>query len=225
MKTRVALALNNLQSSDPWYSYLGDHCNEAANAVILLAISKDRKNVNLFPELRNIRWTDITVNNQGYLAKPSNLLVLDSVNCTRSSSAYDASRSTEYPLIEEPDQTRFGLLSKATTTVGYPTIYHDAASSILLWPTPTTAYLSRVLVRGIKKETALSGDSDTFAMNELWHPVVIDYATYLTANRMGWAEEAERFLTSAEKRVTQTIDLLSLGKRRNTNRVEIAGSL
>jgi hypothetical protein len=211
-----------MQSSDPWYTHIGSHISEAANAVILLAIAKDRRNVNLFPELRNIRWTDITVNNQGYLTKPSNLLVLDSVTCTRSSSAYDASTQTEYPVVEVNDQAAFGLLSKTAT--GYPTMFNDAASSLLLWPTPTTAYLTRVVVRGIKKETALTADADTFDMNEIFHPVVMDYATYLTAERAGW-DTAEKFREAAERRLTQTIDLLGLSKRRNSNRIEIAGSL
>src|SRR5688572_14607457 len=192
METRVLLACNNMQSSDPWADYIRDHINEAANAVILLAISRDRRNVNLFPELRQRRWYDVTVNAQGYLDRPSSLLVLDSVSQTRTTTAYDPSRHTEYPVIEETDQARFALLDKSSTTTGYPQIFHDAATQILLWPTPTTAYLTQVVVRGMRKETALTLDAETFQMNELFHPVIIDYATYLTMQRMG-LDEAEKF--------------------------------
>jgi hypothetical protein len=223
MKTRVALACNNLQSSDPWNTYIGDHVNEAANAVLLLAIARDRRNVNLFPELRKRRWYDVTVNAQGYLDRPSSLLVLDSVSYTKTTTTYDPSRHTEYPVIEEPDQARFGLLDKTTSTVGYPQIFHDAATQILLWPTPTTAYLTQVVVRGMRKETALTLDAQTFNMNEMFHPVIIDYATYLTMQRMG-LDEAEKFLTAAEKRLTQTINLLGLSNRLDRSRITVAGT-
>lgn len=213
-----------MQTGDPFHTYLGNFVNEAANAIVLLAVSKDKRNINSFPELRRRRWSDITVNNQGYLTKPSNALVIDSVSVTKSSDAYDPSRSTEYPVIEENDQTRFALYDKSTTTVGYPTVWSEAAGQILLWPTPTTAYLTRVVVRGIRKEDALVNDADTFVMNEVFHPVIIDYATYLTMQRMG-LDEAEKFLTSAEKRLTQNANILGLEKRRNRNVVEVAGSL
>jgi hypothetical protein len=212
-----------MQSSDPFYTYLGDFTNEAANAVLLLAISRDRRNVNLFPELRQRRYYDVTVNAQGYLDRPSSLLILDTVSYTKTTTAYDPSRHTEYPVIEEPDQARFALLNKSATTVGYPQIFHDAATQILLWPTPTTAYLTQVVVRGMRKETALTTDGQTFQMNELFHPVIIDYATYLTMQRMG-LDEAEKFLTAAEKRLTQTINLLALSNRRERSRIIVAGT-
>jgi hypothetical protein len=223
MQTRVKLACNNMQSSDPWATYVDEHINEAANAVLLLAISRDRRNVNLFPELRQRRYYDVTVNAQGYLERPSSLLILDTVSYTKTTTAYDPSRHTEYPVIEEPDQARFGLLDKTSTTVGYPQIFHDAATQILLWPTPTTAFLTQVVVRGMRKETALTTDGQTFQMNELFHPVIIDYATYLTMQRMG-LDEAEKFLTAAEKRLTQTINLLALSNRRERSRIEVAGT-
>ena len=222
MKTRVLLNCSNITSTDTQGAYVGDVVNEAANAVILMALGADRRNMNLFRNLRTRRYYDITVNAQGYLARPSTLLVLDSVTCTRSSTAYNASTQTEYPLFEEPNQQNFGLLSKSAT--GYPTIFHDAAESILLWPTPTTAYLTYVVVRGIRKEAALSANADTFAMEDIWHPVVIDMATSIMLKNMGQHDAAKEWLSSVEKRVTQTINLVGLSNRNNRIRIGIAGA-
>lgn len=225
MKTRVALNCGNMQTNDPHYSYVDENVNDSANAIVLMAISKDKRNVNCFPELQNRRWHDVTVNNQGYLDKPSTLLVLDSVSMTKTTTSYDPSRHTEYPVIEEPDQSVFGQFDKASTTTGYPTRWCEASNSILLWPTPTTAFLTRVVLRGIREESTLSSDSDTLTMNARWHPVVIEYATHLTWKQMGEHEEAEKWLVSTEKRMTQVIDLYGLSKRKNRTQIMIAGSL
>lgn len=225
MRTRVALNAGNLQSNDPHYAYVDENVNDAANQIVLMAISKDKANVNCFPELQRRRWHDVTVNNQGYLNKPTNLLVLDSVSMTKTTTSYDPSRHTEYPIIEEPDQSVFGTFSKASTTVGYPTRWCEASESILLWPTPTTAYLTRVVVRGIREEATLSADGDTLVMNPRWHPVVIEYATHLTWKQMGEHEEADKWLLATEKRMTQVIDLYGLAKRKNRLQINIAGSL
>jgi hypothetical protein len=224
LKARVALNCNNLPTSDPHYTYLGDVVNQAANDIILMAVSKDRRNINLFRNLRDRRYYDITVNNQGYLSRPSTLLVVDSVTCTRDTDSYDPSRSTEYPVTEEPDQATFALLDKSTSTTGWPTIWTEAAEQILLWPTPVTAYLTQVVVRGIRKEAALSNDNDTFTMEDIWHPIVLMYATHLMKLELG-DPDADNWLEKAEKRVTQTVDILGLQNRRNRMRVQIAGAL
>ena len=224
MKARVALNAGNLQTGDPHYGYVDDVVNEAANAVILMAVSKDKRNINSFQRLRNRRYADVTVDAQGYMTKPDDLLVVDSVTYTKSTSTYNPSRHTEYPITEEPDQARFALLDKTSTTVGYPQIWCEASTQILLWPTPTTAYLTQVVVRGIKKEAALSNDNDTFDMEDIWHPVVVQYATYLMLQNLGH-DDADKWLARAEKRMTQIVDLLGLSNRRDRFRTQIAGAL
>jgi len=223
MKTRVALNCGNLPSTHPVYTYLGDFVNDAANAVILFTVRADRKNVNLFPELKR-RWSDVTVNNQGYLDKPTNLLILDSVSITRSTTTYDPSRHTEYPVFEEVDQARFGQFNKATTTVGWPTRWCEAASQILLWPTPTTAYLTQTVVRGIKREVALTSADGVFTMSDIWHPIVIAYATHLAMLALERYDGAEAWLNTTEKRIAKTVDPLGLSKRRNRIKIEIASA-
>lgn len=226
MQTRVALACGNMPSNDPWYGYLDDHINEAANAVILLSIASNKRNVNLFPELRSRRWSDVTVDAQGYMLKPSTALVIESMTYTKSTTVYNASTDTEYKTREEPDQERFALMDKTAT--GYPSIWCEASNSILIWPTPSsspTNYLTQVVFRGLRKEAALSAAGDTYQMNEVFHPVVVDYATYLTMYRMGWHDEAEKILTACEKRLTQSIDILALQNKKNRTRVKIAGAL
>lgn len=223
MQTKLALQCNELQVNDPWYSYLGDAINEAGNGLILFSVSMSRQNMNLWPELRNRRWYDLTVNNQGYITKPDTMLVADALTCTRLTTAYDPSRHTEYPMREEPDQANFGLFSKDTTTVGWPTIWQDAVTQILVWPTPTTTYLTQVVMRGIRRESVLAGATDTFQMNAYWHPVVVDYATYLMKHRMGH-DDADKWLGGVKERIGSTVDPLGLASRKNRTRVRIAGA-
>jgi hypothetical protein len=222
MKTHVAANLNNLATSDPQYANLGSAINEAANAVLMTALARDRRNANNFPELRRRRWSDVTVNEQGYLDKPTNCLVIDSVKITKSTAAYNQSRSTEYPVTEEQDWDRFALLSKASTTVGYPTIWTESGTQILLHPTPTTAFLTRVVVRGMREEDTLTTDGQSYQMDSRWHPVIELKATHLMALRMG-LDGAKAWDDECDKRLTMTLNLLGLGNRLNRTIVEVAG--
>lgn len=225
MKARVALACGNMPTGDPWYTYVDEHVNEAANAVILLSLAQNKRNINLFPELKNRRWSDVTVNAQGYMLKPSTALVVDALTYTKVTTVYNASTDTEYPMTEMNDQWLFGLMDKTST--GWPSLWCEASNSLLIWPTPSsspTNYLTQIVIRGVRKESALSSATDTFQMNEVFHPVVVDYATYLTMLRMGWNDEADKMLSACEKRLTQTIDLLGLQNKRNRSRIKIAGA-
>jgi hypothetical protein len=221
MKTRVALNVGNMQSSDPWYSYLGDFINEASNRVVLTAVSKDRRAGNCFPSLKTGRWYDVTVNNQGYLTLPTTLLALDSVTCTRSTSAYNPSSSTEYPVIET-DTAKFSLFPKDAT--GWPAQWVRSGTQILIWPTPTTDYLSQIVVRGMRREADLSNNADVLTMDPMWHPTVIKCATALVMEARGWDDQAPIWWGAVDRDVTSTLNLLGLERLRDNSRVTIAGA-
>lgn len=231
MKARVALNCDNLQTTDPVYtnsSSLGDYINEAANRVILLAAidpttRKRRGNFSMFPELRDRRWVDVTVNDQGYLLMPTNCLVPDTLTCTRLTTSYDQSRTVEYPL-SEIDIDSFKFLDKSTSTVGWPTTWCRSATELLLHPTPTTAYLTKIVLRGIRAEQDLSGASDEFTMHYLWHPAVVDMATHLTMTALGWHDQAERWFASCERKIGETVSFLGSANRLNGFCLEIAGA-
>lgn len=222
MKLRVMRNLSNAQSSHPVISNdLQAFINEAANRVVLMAAAKDRRAANIFPELRNFGTSGITVNAQDTLAIPATILVLESVNITKSTSAYASGTQTEYPVYEMPDAQMFGQLNKTTT--GYPTQWIRSGANILLWPTPTTAYLTRVVFRGIRRESDLSQDADVLTMDYIWHPAVIDYASYLGANELGWDDDAQKWLNACEKKVTECLNLVGLERQKNNTSIEIGG--
>jgi hypothetical protein len=220
MKTRVALNCNNLQSSDPVYTYLGEFVNEAANRIILIAASSDKRAVNVFPELRDRSWSDITVASTQAYDLPTDLLVLDSVKITQLTTTYNPATQTEYPVVET-DVDTFATLSKSAT--GFPTMWCRAGSQIKFWPTPTTAYLTRVVLRGILKETAMSGSTDTLVMDSMWHPAVIDYATGLCMDALGW-DDAEKWFSRAKEKVTEIINPVGLERRKDRMQIRIAGA-
>ena len=223
MKLRVARNLTNLQSSHPIYSNdLQGFINEASNRVVLMAMAKDRRGFNLFPELRNVQFEDITVNNQDYLAIPANMLVLDSISITKNSAAYASASQTEYPVYEEPDVQLFNQMNKAQT--GYPTRWTRKGARVYFWPTPTTAYVTRVVFRGTRREADLSADGDTLTMDYIWHPAVVDYASYLGAQALGWKDDADRWLEACQRKVTETANLVGLERMKNESSIEIAGT-
>lgn len=186
-----------------------------------MAMAKDRRGANIFPELRNIAGSALTSNGVDTLAIPTTLLVLESCSITKSTSAYAAATQTETPIFEEPDAQLFGQFSKTQT--GYPTRWIRSGTNIRLWPTPVTGYLTYVVFRGIRKESDLSADGDTLVMSDLWHPAVIDYASYLGANELGWDEDAQKWLTACEKKVTECLNLVGLERQKNDSSIEIAG--
>ena len=209
MKTRTALRLGNMQSSDPFYSYLGDWVNTAGNRVILRALSRNpKRKESLLPELQSLWRTDATTNGVGYLAYPDDCLWLNDVYSFDSSSAADESRDQRNVVTEVGSQHVWELLDKTTSTVGYPRRWRRFSNRIQLHPVPTTAYLTKLLLVGFAKEADLSGNTDVFVMDERWHPAVVDYAVYLGADEMGWTEEAKAALEACDRKLEECISIL-----------------
>lgn len=227
MKTRVRKNLNNLPADHViWVEYGlgGDFVNEGANRLILHSVSMDRRAANCFPELQNRRWSDTTVANQNYLALPDNLLVLESATYTKLTTTYDPSAQTEYPMVEMPNPELFAFLVK--TAKGWPQLWRRAGKRFEYWPTTSsspTDYRTKVVLRGLRKEDALTSDSQTFEMSDLWHPTIVKCATAIAADQLGRTEVAKEWWGQVDRDVTATLNLLGLERINDNVRVEIAG--
>ena len=209
MKTRVGLRLGNMQSSDPFYTYLGDWVNDAANRVILRALSRNaRRKEAMFPELQKKWRSDATSAGVEYVDYPSNCLWMNQVYSFDSSSAADESRDKRYAMSEVANQDTWELLDKTTSTTGYPRRWRRYGNRVQIHPVPTASYLTKLLLLGFGEEADLSGSSDVFNMDYKWHPAVIDYAVYLGAKDMGWVEDAKEALEACDRQIAECITVL-----------------
>ena len=224
-KTRLALRLGNLQSGNPFYAYLDEWVNQATNEVILRSVQQTKRaSFNLFPELRT-PWTDITVVNTESLQVPNNLLVLHDVFSFDSSDVPDLDDDTRTELAECDSIRTFESLPRGTTYIDWPRIWVRDGNYVKVWPTPRATKLTYLLLRGIKKETDMSANADEPQMNALWHPAVLDYATYLGASERGWHDDAAKWLAACDKKITQTVDVLGLHNAAGDHAVRIRGGV
>lgn len=209
MKTRVALRLGNMQSSDPFYTYLGDWVNDAANRLILRSLSKNAKRKEqMFPELQAKWRSDATSAGVEYVAYPSDCLWITQVYSFDEDTASDESRDKRYAMAEIYSQDQWELLDKSTSTTGFPRRWRRFSNRIQIHPVPTAAYLTKLLVLGFAEESDLSGSSDTFTIDSKWHPAIIDYAVYIGAKDMGWMDDAKEALEACDRQIEECITIL-----------------
>jgi hypothetical protein len=191
-------------TSDPLFeAFLDDWVNEAGNGIILRALDKSQYKYGLFVELEDEWIIDSTTNGVVYISMPSDCLVLTGLY-----SFDDASGSTvaqDRKVITRTTNRKYQTMAK--TQVGWPRVYVRYGNQIRLHPTPSTAYLTQTLATGLARENVLSGNTDTFIMDPVWHPVVVDYATYLGANFLGWVEEAGIALSACDQKLISAISV------------------
>lgn len=224
MQATVAMNCDNLATSDPVYTdsdSLKRYINEAANRVLLMAVQDGksrRTNFSAFPELQN-RVFDAgnTSNSTQSLAVPATCLVPETLTMTKSTAAYSEGSQTEYTIAECPNYDTFAKLPKTAT--GYPQLWIRSGNNFLFWPTPTTAYLTRVLVRGVRRESDLSAGSDTLLMDYLFHPAVVAEATAITCDALGWEEKSVYWHEKAKQKVGEAISLVGAANRKNVSRL------
>jgi len=209
MKTLVALRLGNMQSSDPFYAYLGPWVNAAANRVILRSLSRNaRRKESLFPELQSKWRTDATTSGVEYVTLGSDVLWVNDVFSFDSSSAADENRDKRYVMAEVHSQQQWELLDHSTSTTGYPRRWRRFSNRLQVHPVPSASYLSKLLVLGFARETDLSGSSDTFTIDQMWHPAIVDMAVYLGAKDMGWTEDANEALMACDHAIEECVTIL-----------------
>lgn len=224
LKTRTYLALGNMPTQHPHYTYVPTYINEAKDDIQALIFDDPglRKHAfDLMPRLKNWRWYDTTVNNQIYLSLPANLLWLDHVTVTRLTTAFAPASQLEYPLVEENDPAIFGQRSKTAT--GWPTTFVRAGSRIELNPTPTTAYLTQVILHGARAEDDLSDAADKLKMPARLHKYVIGLAKAITMEHAGM-DGAQDERARVEGRIKRSLGITGQERRRNKIVLRIAGT-
>jgi hypothetical protein len=221
LKTRVALNLGNLQSSDPFYTYIGSWVNSAQRAVVTRTLSKARRSFNIFRELVD-KWTAVTAVNELRVDVPADLLVIEKVYSFDSSSAPDLDDDTVKPMAEIPLH-KFDILSRDTSISGYPRLWSRDGDFINVYPTPRTGKTTYLLLRGIGDVEAMSADGDDPIIKERWHDAILFYACYLGALELNRVDEAQKWLDACDRHIMQTIDIMGLESSSGENVVKIEG--
>ena len=203
MKTVVALNCNNLQSSDPVYTYLGQNVNDGVRMMVARAL-RAFPNYQLFPEHKDYYWTPVvTVADTNTVALNSDTFAVQRVYSADASSSPNLN-NTQWRILTFMDAEDFDQLARPTTQTGYPICWTIRKSNIELWPTPRTGYTTYIKMDGVDDEPDMSANGDTPRVNARWHPAILDCATYLTANMLNQPEEAKRWLTSADDKILST---------------------
>jgi hypothetical protein len=222
MTADVIRNCNNLPPQHPHYSSVLKYINEAKDEFMTLMVSSHRGLLSLMPRLQNWRWYDVTVDGQGYLVLPSTMLTFESASYSKLTTAYVPGTTTEYPMFPEADPVLFGQFTKTTT--GWPVRYRRNGSRIDLWPTPDsspTNYLTQVVIRGTRKEDDIS-TTGTYKMDAKLHAFVVELATAITMEKMGW-EEAPLRRASVERRLSRYMNVSATEQGRTMIRTTIAG--
>jgi hypothetical protein len=221
LKTRTALNLGNLQSSDPFYTYLGSWVNSAQRAVVTRTLSKGRRSFNLFRELME-KFSAVTSVNDLRVAVPDECLVVERVYSFDSSAVPDLDDDTVKPVVEIPIH-KFDILSRDTSISGYPRLWSRDGDFINVYPTPRTGYTTCLLLRGIGDVNALSDNADEPIIKERWHDAILFYACYLGALELNRVDEAQKWLDACDRHIMQTIDILGLESSSGESVVKIEG--
>ena len=220
LKTDVGTMLGAMQSSDRFYSSIGDWINHALVAVPERAITDAQANMSHFPELRS-SWSDVTIADQQYLELPNNLLVIDSVYSFDSASE-NAIGDDNQRLLAWINYRTMQLVRKGTIAA-WPTMWSRSGKRIYFNPTPRTGKTTYVHILGLRKEQELSSDSDEPVLDAGWHHAVAFYAAYLGASKRGWHEDAEKYLLAADREIAQRVAAVGLENAQKSHKINIAG--
>lgn len=222
LQAQVILNCSNLPPQHPHYQFVGQYVNEAKDEIMrLAATARGKKLLDYMPRMRNWRWVDVTVSGQDYLPLPGNMLALESVTITKSTAAFVLGATTEYPVFIEDDPVLFGLYPKTQT--GWPVKFRRAASRVEFWPTPSSAFLTRVILRGTRAEDDLVNASDEPLMDQFLQNLLVKLATVITKEHAEWEDAAAR-RAEFNTLIGQYISIEEEERARSTARTRIAGT-
>lgn len=222
MQGRVLAQLDNLPTQHPHYSLIPSYINEAKDELLTLGLALGKEVLDHVPRLRNWRWWAQTVAGQAYLPLPERMLYLEAMGYTKDLLAYSTATSTLLPSdeITAGEDELFGLLSRTTT--GYPTMFRRAGSRLELWPVPTTAFLTTIVVQGTRMDKDLSANTDALLMSPRMQLLAVDLAVVISMEKMGWEEAAER-RTALESKMARLIGPGKKERIRKTGKTRVAG--
>lgn len=211
IKTRVAKTLDNLPTSDPWYTEITSFANRAANTFIRMKVQHGA--YSLFPELFNT-WTvgptwpidGTIILDASTIALPSDCLVVQEMQRAESATLPDWTATQEMPIAYR-DPVTFGRLSKNSTLADYIKIFSRKGKTLKVWPSITSAYPDYLRLYGLKTEVALVDDADTFFMDTHWHDLVCVLAAQMLAARMGLSERAAELKAEVRSELGETTDV------------------
>ena len=194
LKTRVAKTLDNLPTSDPWYTEITSYLNRAANVFIRMKVNAGAWS--LFPELYN-SWTvgptypidGTIIIDASTIARPSDCLVVQEIARAESATLPDWTATKELP-VRYVNAVTFGQLSKESGVANYIRIFSRKGKTVKVWPSITSSYPDYLRFYGPKTEVALVADADTWYMDEHWHDDVALLASHRLAVVMGLRERA-----------------------------------
>jgi len=220
-QSRVLLTLGNLPSAHPVIA-AGMHTTAINNAPNRLI----RENPDLFPEHHGRSWTiGPTEAGSNRVAVPSNLLELQKVHRNDSDTDPTDWASEQEYIVTMPRNavTVIGLLSKDTTTTGFPSMVTRKDSDLYYWPTTRADYECYFRVYGISGEEPLSAATDTFLMHRDYDQVIVLMAASEVAEAMGWIERAQELLALAGTRIKARGGITANERARKGGRVTMAG--
>lgn len=211
MRSEVALTLDNLPTSDPWYAYIDSYVNRAANAFIRMKVAAG--SWSLFPELYN-SWTvgptypidGTIIIDASTIARPSDCLVVQEIARAESATLPDWTATKENP-VRYVDPVTFGQLSKEAGVANYIRIFSRKGKTIKVWPSITSAYPDYLRFYGLKLEEALTDDGESFFMDAHWHRLVCTLAAHGLALRMGESGRAKELMGEIQDELGQTTDV------------------
>lgn len=219
LKAMVALALGNLRDGDPYYQKLGWAVNSAIKEVPkrVLGIKGD---YNQFSELRS-KWRDTTVATHHEYAMPSNCFVPFSIFSLDDDGVFAGEGVGTSREVLWKERAEFELLNRDQE--GFPSYWSLSGTDILLWPTPSTDYITTFRVYGLKIEGDASSDAATFVLREHWQNAVVFYAAYLLCGLRGWKERAQFFLAMFTEAIGNAIDPTAVLMSHQPGGVDVVG--
>lgn len=195
MQGRVITNLDNLATQNPHYALIPSYVNEASVEILTLGLSMNRQVLDQLPRLRNWRWYGQTVVGQDWLPLPERMLYMEGMAYTKLTTAYDPSTQILYPSVMQPAGAAqdFGLMSRTET--GWPTRCRRAGSRVEILPVPSvspTDYRTTVVLYGTRMDSILSASTDTLLMSPRMQLLVVDLATVIAMEKMGWDEASDK---------------------------------
>lgn len=223
LQARVALIAGNMATTHPQYGNLGQFVNDGMHFLVQRSSLKF-PNYELFPEHKDIEWTDLTIADQRYLALPTDQIAIQRVFSLDSSSAPNLNNSNWRPVSYIEPQA-FDVLPKTTTITGYPSLFTLREGRVEFNPTPRTSWTTYVKIDGIQDEPTLSSGTDSPRSHARWHPAMVNCAAYLLLTDMGWHEDAQKQLNAADEQIgTIGGSMIGLRKAQIRRTVRVAGT-
>ena len=220
-KTRLALNAGNLPSSHPMFPYLQNYINDGIREMITRASARF-PNFQLFSELRDIEWIDVTIVDQDYLVLPSDGFAIQRAFSLDSPTAPTIANAG-WHLLTYLEPQEFDQLVKSTTSLAWPTLWTQREGRIYLNQTPRTSWTTYMKIDGVQDEPDMVNAGDVPRTNIRWHPAILDLASHLLLTDMGWPD-AQRFLDAADEKIGNVGASVMGTRRLNTRRsIRMAG--